>query len=187
MPIKDKTKSLIIIRNTPYSGFKAFLQDVFYKDKLGSLANKAYELLKLIYKAPVPVKSWSEQIKQVFNVKGLSKEEGLVLDDLCYRHLGFHRENLDASKSRLRGRKPYQLMLKKHEQGSIKLTESEEELLKRVNAWHGAVASYYSIINKLKAIGLIDKREGCYQKSEKLKKRLSQLIDLTSGFENESK
>lgn len=187
MPIKDKTKTLIIMRNTPYSGFKAFLQDVFYKDKLGFLADKAYDLLKLIYKEPLPVKKWSEYISSVFKVERLTKDEEAVIDDLCFKHFGFHRENLDASKSKLRGKKPYQLLLAKHDRNDLKLTDREIIVIKKVNAWYSAVTSYYSIINKLKALGVIDKREGVYQKSSKFKKRFSQLIELVDGFENEFK
>ncbi len=187
MPIKNKTMALIRIRKTPYSGLKAFLQDVFYKDETGVLAEKALELLKIAYAEPFKSSDWKKLVSKLFNVSECTSTDERVLDEICLKHLGFHRMDINASKNKLRGKKAYQELMNKSKAGAIKLSEDELSVLKKVNEWNRAVASYYSILNKLKALGFIEKKEGYYCKSERFKNRFTQVIDLMHGFENELK
>jgi hypothetical protein len=180
MPIKNKTMALIRVRRTPYSGLLSFFQDVFFKQE--GLALKALEILKIIYSHEVKAEDWNKLITRVFNVDLLSKDEELIIDEACIKYLGFHREDINFSKARLRGKKAYkELLIRENIEPSIK------EVLLKYSKWNSAVTSYYSIINKLKALGLIDKTNGYYNKSEKFKNRLTQVTDLLNGFENETK
>lgn len=182
MPIKNKTMALIRLRKTPYSGLLSFLQDVFYRDVTGVLAEKALELLKMIYKEDVKASDWKKVIGSLFSVSESTSSDESMLDKVCFEYLGFHRMDVEASKHKLRGRKAYQELMEKNN----KLSDGELSVLKKVNEWNKAVTSYYSILNKLKALGFIEKKEGCYCKSQKFKNRFTQVIDLMSGFENES-
>ena len=185
MPIKNKTMALIRLRKTPYSGLLSFLQDVFYRDVTGVLADKALKLLKRIYKEDVKASDWRVIISELFNVSYSTSADESVLDEVCFNHLGFHRMDVEASKHKLRGRKVYQGLIEKDKAGVIKLSDRELSVLKKVNGWNKAVTSYYSVLNKLKALGFIEKKDKYYSKSQKFKNRFTQVIDLMSGFENE--
>lgn len=178
MPLKNKTMALIRLRKTPYSGLLSFLQDVFYKKD--ELAGSALKFLRRVYEGEVKASDWKKVIRELFGVEELSESDEQVIDQAVVKHLGFHRQNLKASKYRLRGKKVYKKLLEKDG-----VSEEVRVVLKKVTDWNSAVTSYYSILNKLKALGLIEKSEGFYVKSEKFKRRFSQVLSLVEGFENE--
>ncbi len=177
MVLKNKSMALIRIRKTPYSGLISFLQDIFFKDQ--KLAKIAYNLLKEIYSKGILSKDWRVIIKKYFEVSPPTSDDELKLDEACEKYLGFKRQNLIASKQKLRGKKAYKLLLEKD------IDEDIRHALEKISKWNSAVASYYSILNKLKAIGLIEKSNGMYIKSDRFKKRLSQISDILVGFEEE--
>ncbi|MFA5405904.1 MAG: hypothetical protein WC307_00905 [Candidatus Nanoarchaeia archaeon] len=180
MPLKNKTMALIRLRKIPYSGLLSFLQDVFYKDDV--MAGKALKLLEMVYKKSIPASDWKSVVSELFNVKPASSSDESVIDDACINYLGFHREDVILSKARLRGRKAYKQLLERSDvKPDVKL------ILKKVSDWNSAVTSYYSIINKMKALGLIEKTDNFYVKSNKLSNRFSQVIGLLEGFELEFK
>ncbi|HLE06635.1 MAG TPA: hypothetical protein VI790_04730, partial [Candidatus Nanoarchaeia archaeon] len=102
--------------------------------------------------------------------------------EACFKYLGFHRENITASKAKLRGKKAFKDLL-----SDPSLEASYRDVLMRASKWHSAVTSYYSILNKLKALGLIEKADGYYVRSDKFLNRLSQVNSLFEGFSNELK
>ena len=120
MPIKNKTMALIRLRKTPYSGLLSFLQDVFYRDVTGVLAEKALELLKIICKEDVKASDWRKMVGGLFNVSDSTSADESVLDKVCFNHLGFHRMDVEASKHKLRGRKAYQELMDKDKAEMIK-------------------------------------------------------------------
>jgi hypothetical protein len=178
MALTKKTMALIRLRKTPYSGLLSFLQDVFYKQEL--LADKALNLLKIIYQEGFDASDWKKIVKLLFSVKEPTQADDGVIDKACIDHLGFHRQNIRASKTKLRGKKVYKKLL-----DNEKVPDEVKVVLKRVSSWNSAVTSYYSILNKLKALGLVEKASGAYVKSEKFKRRLSQVLSLIEGFETE--
>lgn len=178
MSLKNKTMALIRLRKTPYSGLLSFLQDVFYKKD--ELAEQALKLLRRVYEKEFKASDWNKLISELFSVEEPSKSDERVIDKAVKKHLGFHRENLRASKYKLRGKKAYKKLLEKDG-----VSDEVRVVLKKVSDWNSAVASYYSILNKLKALGLIEKSGGVYVKSEKFKRRFSQVLSLVEGFENE--
>jgi hypothetical protein len=180
MPIKNKTMALIRLRKTPYSSLLSFLKDVFYKQE--DLADKALAFLGFIYQQEFKASDWSKMIEHLFEVKQPSSADDRVIDEACFKYLGFHRENINASKARLRGKKAYMKLLE-----SPEVDDGVKSVLKRVSDWNGAVASYYSVINKLKALGLVEKNQGYYVSSDKFKRRFSQVLGLLEGFETEVK
>ncbi len=180
MPLKNKTMALIRLRKIPYSGLLSFMQDVFYKDEV--MANHALRLLERVYKQSIQASEWRSVVSELFGVKESSSADESVIDDACINYLGFHREDVVASKAHLRGKKAYKQLLDRPD-----VKPEVKSVLKRVSAWNSAVTSYYSIINKLKALGLIEKIDNSYVKSNKLTNRFSQVIGLLEGFENETK
>ena len=178
MPLKNKTMALIRVRKTPYSGLPSFLQDVFYKQEL--LADKAFLLLKVIYSKKTLVTDWKLLVKELFGVDSPSTGDESVISEACFKYLGFHRENITASKAKLRGKKAFKDLL-----SDPSLEASYRDVLMRASKWHSAVTSYYSILNKLKALGLIEKADGYYVRSDKFLNRLSQVNSLFEGFSNE--
>jgi len=154
MPIKDKSMSIIRIKPSSQHSLSSFFQDIFYRDKSGSLAGSALRIYNKIRQEPgIRSSEWQEHISTVFKVTPVDFAEVAVLKEICKKH---------GLTERLRGKKPYQVLIEKHSNGKIKIDEKELALLQRVSKWHSAVSSYYSIINKLKAIGMIEKKEGNY-------------------------
>jgi len=180
MPLKNKTMALIRLRKTPYSGLLSFFQDLFYKQE--DLSSKALELLGFIYENGFKASDWKEMIQQLFKVNQPTIADERVIDEACFKYLGFHREDLQASKAKLRGRKAYKKLL---DQSNV--ADDVKVVLKKVSNWNSAVTSYYSILNKLKALGFVEKNEGVYVKSDKFKRRFNQVLGLLEGFENEVK
>jgi len=178
MPLKNKTMALIRLRKTPYSGLHSFFQDVFYKQD--AFASKALTFLKIIYKDNVKATDWKSSIKKLFDVNAPTIADERVIDEACFKYLGFHREDIKASKARLRGKKAYKNLLERND-----LPSNMRKVLKKVSQWNSAVTSYYSILNKLKALGFIEKNSGVYVKSDKFKRRFSQVLSMIEGFENE--
>lgn len=163
MPIKDKNMSIIRLRYSPHHSLASLFEDIFYRDKKGALASAAFAIYKKIIHEPgLRSSEWQNHISSVFKVDPLDANEALVLKEICKKH------NLAENNPKgLRGKKPYQVLVEKHSNGKIKLDEKELALLRKASKWHSAVSSYYSIINKLKAIGLIEKKEGNYVQSSK--------------------
>lgn len=180
MPLKNKSMALVRIRRTPYSGLLSFLQDVFFKQE--SLAEKAISLLRIIYNGDIKTAEWRRLVKELFIVEELTSSDERVIDDACIKYLGLNRMDVTASKAKLRGRKAYKDLL-----GNGGLDNELRKVLERASRWNGAVASYYSVINKLKALGFIEKESGYYVKSDKFVNRLQQVVSFLEGFENEVK
>jgi len=158
MPIKDKSMSIIRLKSSSHHSLQSLFEDIFYRDKTGALAKSALILYNKIKQEPgLRSSEWQNYIANVFKISPLDFAEIEVLKEICKRY-----DVKADSKKGLRGRKPYHVLVEKHSKGRIKLEEKELELLQHVSRWHSAVSSYYSIINKLKAIGLIEKKEGNY-------------------------
>jgi hypothetical protein len=162
MPIKDKTMSIIRFRPNSQSSLQALFEDIFYRDKSGNLVNSALLLYDRIRKEGLRASEWQKHISEVFKVLPTQAEETSVIESLSKKHLG----------QKLRGKKPYQTLLEMGQNGQLRLSEKEVSVLGRVSGWHSAVSTYYSIINKLKAIGMIDKKDGQYISSERFLDRL---------------
>ncbi len=180
MPLKNKTMALIRLRKTPYSGLLSFLQDVFFRQE--NLAEKAIVLLGKIYSGGYDAKSWKSVVSELFNVTPPSGKDEEVIDEACVEYLGFHRENIRASKARLRGKKAYKEMMERED-----IPKEIREVLGKVSEWNSAVTAYYSIINKFKALGLIEKSGSSYVMSDKFSRRLLQVASMLEGFKNETK
>ncbi len=180
MPLKNKTMALIRLRKTPYSGLLSFMQDVFFRNEKQAI--KAMGLLKIIYEKKINTKDWRQIIKELFEVEEINHHDEQLIDEACIKYLGFHRENITASKTRLRGKKAYKELIERQD-----ISDELRKTLNKTTKWNSAVTMYYSIINKLKAIGLIEKTNSQYVKSDKFKRRFSQVITLIEGFENETK
>lgn len=166
MPIKDKTMSIIRLRPCAEHSLASVFGDIFYRDKSSLLANSALYIYNKLKKTPEGLKpsEWEKHVSEIFKVNYIENIDFPLLKDLCQKHSQFLKSD---SKTGLRGKKPYKILLKKFLKNEIKLSEQEEALLKRVSKWNSAVSSYYSIINKLKAIGIIEKKQGCYILSNK--------------------
>ena len=109
-------------------------------------------------------------------------DDETVIDEACVNYLGFHRENIRASKARLRGKKAYKNLAERDD-----VPQQIKDVLAKVSEWNSAVTAYYSIINKFKALGLIEKSGGFYMMSDKFSRRLLQVTSLLEGFKNETK
>ena len=163
MPIKDKRMSIIRLKPSSQHTLSSLFEDIFYRDKSGALASSALRLYNKIRKEPgIKSSDWQKHISEVFKAQPVDFAENAVLKEIC-RKYSVNDENPKG----LRGKKPYLLLIGKHSNGKLKLDEKELSLLRRVSKWHSAVSSYYSIINKLMAIGLIDKKESSYVPSNK--------------------
>jgi len=168
MPLKDKSMSIIRIRPLNSYSLQSLFEDIFYRDKTGNLVNSAILLYEKIRKDPsrgLRSSDWQNHVSDIFKVESIQFDENNALKEISQKHDSFLKAG--ESKRGLRGKKPYQVLLEKHSKGEIKLTEKEQDLLKRVSNWHSAVSSYYSIITKLRAIGMIEKKEGNYVISKK--------------------
>jgi hypothetical protein len=174
MPIKDKSMSVIRVRPSSEQNLLSLFEDIFYRDKSGLLSGSALKLYNKICKENgIRSSEWQNHISEVFSVKPILAAESDNLKEICDKHSGIlkHKE----SKSGLRGKKPYQVLMEKHMKGEIKLGEAETNLLGRVSKWFSAVSSYYSIINKLKAIGMIEKKESNYILSNRFTEKLKSI------------
>lgn len=177
MPIKDKEKCLIKVRNLPYKDIREFLEDIFYKDEDKNLSKYAYEVLRLIYdrkESGMQAKNWKEHIKNIFGCATITEEETVELKKIYDR---FHKV---ASS---RGKKPYLAIIKLAKEGKAQISEAEHVLLSKAIKWNSSVSTYYSIINKLVAVGLVEKREGKYFRSPKLLEQFKHIEKLISDFE----
>jgi len=177
MPIKDKNKTLIKFRSNNYEILNDFLKDVFYKDE--NLSAPAYELMRLIYDRKdlgLSAANWKSYIETVFNTKQVSAEDSAVLDGILNKH------NVLNSK---RGSKPYEHLLDLHSKGRLNLNDAEKQVLEKALKWNACVSSYYSILNKLKAIGLVEKKQGHYHKSKLIFDRFTQIKSFIEKFETD--
>lgn len=175
MPIKDKNKTLIKFRSNNYGAIHDFLKDVFYKDE--NLSKPAYELLRLIYDRKdlgLSAANWKSYIETIFNTKQVSAEDSIVLDKALNNH------SITNTK---RGSKPYENLLDLHGKGRLNLDETEKQVLEKALKWNTCVSSYYSILNKLKAIGLVEKKHGHYHKSTAIFDRFTQIKSFIEKFE----
>jgi hypothetical protein len=173
LPLKSKGRCLIKLRREGYNNIKEFLEDVFYRDS--NLAKYSYELLRLIYDRKslgLQAKNWKEHIADVFDAKPLTEEEEATLKALHAR-----------TRSKADIRKPYLTLLRRSQRGEIELSGPEQELLKKAIAWNSFVSSYYSILNKFVAIGLVDKKEGKYHKSNSLLNQFKNIEKTIADFE----
>jgi hypothetical protein len=179
MPIKEKDKGLIRLRNTQYESLQQFLEDVFYRDKNKSLTKAANQLLMKIYERGefgLRSKNWKGHISEIFECLAPTTEDEDALLVLAKKQLG--------EKKVKRGEKAYQLMLKEANEGKIKLTDEEKKLLEKICGWNACISSYYSIVNKLRAIGLIEKKKGHYFKSRKFFEQRDQINTMINQFES---
>jgi hypothetical protein len=173
LPLKSKGRCLIKLRREGYNNIKEFLEDVFYRDS--NLAKYSYELLRMIYdrkELGLQAKNWKEHIADVFDVRPLTEEESAELKKL-YAH----------TKSPANIKKPYLTLLRRSQRGEIELHGPEQELLKKAIAWNSFVSTYYSILNKFVAIGLVDKKEGKYVKSNTLLNQFKSIEKTITDFE----
>ncbi|MDD5181892.1 MAG: hypothetical protein PHC66_01825 [Candidatus Nanoarchaeia archaeon] len=177
MPIKDKNKTLIKFRSSNYEILNDFLKDVFYKDE--NLSAPAYELMRLIYdrkELGLSAANWKSYIETIFNTKQVSAEDSALLDGIILKH------NITDTK---RGSKPYENLLGMHSKGRLSLSEAEKQVLEKALKWNSCVSSYYSILNKLKAIGLVEKKQGRYHKSRSIFDRFTQIRSFIEKFETD--
>lgn len=177
MPIKDKNKTLIKFRSNNYEVLNDFLKDVFYKDE--NLSAPAYELMRLIYDRKdlgLSAANWKSYIETIFNTKHISAEDSVLLDGIILKH------NITNTK---RGSKPYENLLDLHSKGRLSLNETEKQVLEKALKWNACVSSYYSILNKLKAIGLVEKKQGHYHKSKLIFDRFTQIKSFIEKFETD--
>jgi transcriptional regulator CtsR len=177
MPIKEKEKCLIKISNKPYKDIREFLEDIFYKDDGKNLSKQAYEIMRMIYdrkESGLQAKNWKEHIKNVFGCAPVAEEESSELKKIYGR---FHK--VESS----RGKKPYLAIIKQVEEGKAQLPEAEKELLKKAIKWNSSVSTYYSVLKKLVATGLVEKREGKYFRSSKLLEQFKHIEKIISDFE----
>lgn len=175
MPIKEKEKSMIKLGNQKYEDIKEFLADVFYRDK--NLTDPAFEIMRLIYdrkELGMEVKNWKEHISNTFNIEHLNEEESEQLKKVYQRFY----TSVSA-----KGAKPYQTLLKRAEKGEISLSSAEKEIIEKSVKWNASVSTYYSVLNKLAAIGLIEKKEGRYYKSRKILDQFKSIEKAISDFE----
>lgn len=177
MPIKDKTMSLIRIRTSLGHDLISFFNDIFYRDKSGLLANAALKFYEKLQKEnSIPSSKWRECIFEIFGVPPIQLGESNALKEMCEKYANFLA--CKDSKKGLRGKKPYQILLEKHSSGEANFNEKEIALLERVSKWYSALSSYYSIVNKLKALGIIEKKEGNYTLSNKFVEKLREIEKL---------
>jgi hypothetical protein len=176
MPLKDKSMSIIRIRPLNSYSLQSLFEDIFYRDKTGNLVNSAILLYEKIRKDPAKglrSSEWQNHVSDIFKIESIQFDENNALKELSQKYESILKAG--ESKRGLRGKKPYQALLDKHSKGDIKLNEKEHSLLQRVSNWYSAVSSYYSILNKLKAIGMIEKKEGNYVISKKFVSSLSSI------------
>ena len=57
-------------------------------------------------------------------------------------------------------------------------------MLERAFEWNSAISAYYSVIRKLKGVGLIEKKRGYFIKSDKFLGTLKSLKKLFDNFED---
>ncbi len=172
MPLKNKSMALIRIRRTPYSSLESFMKDLFYKNE--ELSSKAMKLLTLIYSDGLKSSDWKLIIRELFNVSEPTKSDELIISEALSKK-GVYKEEV---KSRIKLRLLHNELLNSGDEEVI-------NAVKRINEWNSAVTAYYSIINKLRAVGLIEKQEGVYKKSTKFNNRLNQILSMLEGFNNE--
>jgi len=173
MTIKEKDASLVRIGGNNNS-LEDFLRDIFYKDKNGRLVKAALIFLYKISESGslgLRAKNWHFYIMDMFNVEPLEKEEEELIRSLFERY-----------KEHLNRKKPAQKLLSLFNNKKIELSDYELEVLKKFSVWNSSISSYYSVVNKLKAIGLIEKREGNYYLSEKLKNKMKKIIALLDSL-----
>ncbi len=172
MPLKNKSMALIRIRRTPYSSLESFMKDLFYKNE--ELSGKAIKLLTMIYLKELKSSDWKSIITELFNVNEPTSNDELIVSEALSKK-GIYKEEV---KSRIKLRLLHNELLNSSDERVV-------NAVKRINEWNSAVTSYYSIINKLRAVGLIEKQEGVYKKSSKFSNRLNQILSMLEGFNDE--
>lgn len=156
-----------------YSSFDDFLKDVFFKKP--ELSKIAIAFLQKVYSSfnGVPAEEWPRQITEFFGIYQPRDEELQKLRQLYKQH--FNKEP---------GVKPYQQLLKLKE----KLNAEDVEIIEKVAKWNSSVSSYYSMLNKLKALGLVERKKGKYTKSDSFGNNMSGLSKMfDESISSESK
>ena len=186
--MKYKDKGLIRLSKEDYLSLSALLEDIFYRDKVKRLAPAALTFLEKVHKNDgLSSRDWQFHVADLFKCKPIEPGDEKALDILCQKYLNLNRADKIASKSSLRGKKPYQALLERHKRGELQLSQAEIGLLEKINTWHSAISSYYSMINKLRAMGFIEKKKSLYIKSSKFQEKLKQMDLLLGAFEEKIK
>ncbi|MCD6547051.1 MAG: hypothetical protein J7K22_00695 [Nanoarchaeota archaeon] len=148
--------ALIDLNERVYKDLYDFFSDVFYKNK--SLAGYAVKLYDKISNEKFYTKNWKSYVCQIFNAYPITEDEEKILNELCKRYF---KDN------QLKGKKPFLKLLSNYKNGELHLTDDEVFLIKKAIMWNAAVSGYYSIINKLKSLGIIKRKGPMYVKSNK--------------------
>ena len=162
------------VGNTPYETLAEFFENLFYKNhKLAKIALGFFEMVGSKTNG-IMASSWRSNISKLFKCYPLNEDDEKALKSVL-------EKNLDLLKSR--GGKNYKTILEKYKNNKIKLDDSEIDVLERAVEWNSAVSGYYSIIKKLRGVGLIEKRKGFFIKSNKFLQTLDRLKGLLDTAE----
>ncbi len=174
-----KDKVLIKLSHNSYSSLIDFLEGVFYRDK--NLAKVALKFLEKIYRTEYGIssKQWRSHISELFNCYPIDEEDEAMLNKIYEKYKNFVEKE--------RGKKPYYLLLKKDKNGEIELLEDEKIILEKAAKWNASISSYYSILRKLKCIGLIEKKKGYLIKSKKIFEILKGIKECINSLNSKEK
>ena len=163
------------INSKPYMRLDAFFEDLFYKNpKLGKIALR---FVNIIYSeaSGVMADSWRSNISRLFKCYPLDENEEKMLKNILNTYFNIIKS---------RGSKNYKILLEKDRNNEIELGDAERTILKRAFEWNSAVSGYYSILKKLKGIGLIKKSKGYFIRSNEFLNVLNNLKELFNSFED---
>ena len=124
----------------------------------------------------IPSKRWQAYVSEIFEVDLIYEDDEKVFSFLKEKY-----PNLDSG----RGSKFYVNLLKLANDDKISLSKGEINALKKAVEWNSAVSGYYSIVNKLKEIGLIKKENGMLKRDESFFNNLTNLKKFLSEEEKD--
>jgi len=161
--------------NESYKTLDNFFEDLFYKNP--KLVKAALKFIDMVYSKTngIMASSWRSNISKLFNCYPLERNEKNMLKDVLKKYSGILPS---------RGSKIYKILLEKNKNDKIKLNDSERVVLERAFEWNSAISAYYSVIRKLKGVGLIEKKRGYFIKSDKFLGTLKSLKKLFDNFED---
>lgn len=166
---------LVKIENKPYEDLNALVKSIFYKDE--KLAEIAIKILKKIYRSEFGIRSgrWISNISEFFGVYPIDESEKEIIEKINNSYLGQTKHK--------RGVKQYASLIGRAKKGEITLSDEERDVLEKNVKWNSSISSYYTIIKKLKNIGLIEKKKGYLVKSKKFSNALESIKEILKELE----
>ncbi len=159
----------VLLKFKNYENLHEFLECLFYKNK--ELSEPALKFLEKLDREKIMfTKKWKRYIIEIFGCYPLKENERKDLEDI------YNEYHLNLEKGR--GKKLNLKILEKSEKNEINILPEQKLLLEKSIRWNSSVSGYYSILKKLKKVGLIEKKEGEIKKSKNILKTLNKISEI---------